>query len=122
MGPAEQSQAGIVNKLEAVFAVKGKEGGMHDFENAGQQSGGFKRTDALLLQEVGESVDLGRKFAQCVLQSLPRAHGRSNRPREATRQRWRGLQRADHTLNQRAATMDEVENRQTGHKQGRSEG
>ena len=63
---AEQLHSGIVDELQYVIAVKGEDGRVHDLENARQQGGGFERTHALLLQQVGERVDFGGEFAERV--------------------------------------------------------
>src|SRR5579863_10338865 len=55
---AKKLRSSIVHQLERVFAIEGKEWGVHDFEDAGKQGCGFERAHALLLQQVCESVDL----------------------------------------------------------------
>ena len=102
MGQAEQLDPGVVDQLQRVFAVEGKQRRMHDFKNAGQQGCGLERTDALLLQQVGESIDLGGQFAKRVLRAGPaRAEGviALAQRRHHVGER---LQRADHALNQSA--------------------
>jgi hypothetical protein len=89
MGQAQQLDAGVVDQLEQVFAVEGKQRRVHHFEDAGQQRRGLERTHALLLQQIGERVDLGGQLAERVLRCRLRGRGRSNRPRAATRPRWR---------------------------------
>ena len=62
----EELGAGIVDQLQKVFAIEGKQRRMHDLENAGQQRGGFKRTNALLLEKVCQRVDFGGQFPKRV--------------------------------------------------------
>jgi hypothetical protein len=59
VGQAKQFDAGVVDQLQQIFAIEGKQRRVHHFENAGQQRRGLKRTHALLLQQVGERVHLG---------------------------------------------------------------
>jgi hypothetical protein len=65
----------LLTSCRSVVAVKGEEGRMHDFENAGQQGRGFERAHALLLQQVGEGVDLPGQFADASWRRL-RARGK----------------------------------------------
>ena len=67
LGPAQQLDAGVARQLQPVMTVKSKQRRVHHFENASQKSRGLERTDALLLQQIGERVDLGGQFAQRVL-------------------------------------------------------
>jgi hypothetical protein len=66
MGQAEQFEAGVIDQLKQVFAVEGKEGRVHDLENAAKKSCGFKRANALFLEEIGQRIDLGGEFADGV--------------------------------------------------------
>ncbi len=62
----EELRAGVVDQLQEVFAIKGKERRVHDLENARQKRRCLKRADALLLQQIGKRVDLTSQFAQCI--------------------------------------------------------
>ncbi len=74
MGQAQQLDAGVVDQLQQVVAVKGKQRRVHDFKNARQQGRGFQRAHALLLQQVGERVDLRGQFAERIVREpAPRA-------------------------------------------------
>jgi hypothetical protein len=65
-GTSEQLRAGIVDQLQEILAIEGKERGMHHLEDASKQGRSFKRTDTLSLEEVSEGVDLSRQFAEGV--------------------------------------------------------
>ena len=65
-GRPKQLRTGIVHQLQKVFAIEGEERCVHDFENAREQRGGFKRAHALFLQKIGESVDLRCQFPERV--------------------------------------------------------
>ena len=71
VGCAEQPDACIVDQLQKVFAVKGKQRRVHHFKNARQQSRGFERAHPLLLQQVGKCVDLSGQFAKCIAIARP---------------------------------------------------
>ncbi len=70
---AQQLHAGVVDQLQQVFAVEGKERRMHHFENARQQRRSLQRAHALLLQQIGERIDFGGQFAERVAAAAPRA-------------------------------------------------
>ena len=63
-GAIEEFEAGVVDELQAVFAIEGEERRVHYLQDARQQRGSLKRAHALLLQEIGKRVDLAGKFAE----------------------------------------------------------
>ena len=63
-GRPSSLRPGVVHQLQKVFAVKGEERRVHDFENARQQGCSFERAHALFLQQVGQGVDLPSQFAK----------------------------------------------------------
>ena len=85
---------------------------MHDLENARQQSRGLKRAHALLLQQVRQRVNLGRKFSECVSGARPASAGLRSRVRHSARSKriiafaqrrnhvGKCLQRTNQALNQ----------------------
>ena len=58
IGHTQQPHPGVVDQLQQVVAVEGKQRRVHYFQDAGQQSGSLKRAHSLPLQQVGEGVDL----------------------------------------------------------------
>ncbi len=64
VGEAEKLDAGVVHQLQQVFAIECEQRGVHDLEYAGKQRSRFERTHALLLQQVGQCVDLSGKLTK----------------------------------------------------------
>jgi hypothetical protein len=108
IGQGQQLDAGVVDQLEQIFAVEGKQRRVHHLKDARQQRGGLKRTHALLLQQIGERVHLGCQFAE-------RVRGAGSAGAEgvvALAQRrddiGERLQGADHGFNQRGGYQEQI--------------
>src|SRR6185437_11726718 len=112
---SKQLRSSVVYQLEKVLAIESEERRMHHLKNARQQGGGLKRADALLLQKVGERIDLAGKLAQRVGRAgSPRAKRivsfakrrddvgeRLKRPHEAFHERGRNEQEIDQEAKQK---------------------
>ena len=96
------------------LAVEGEQGRVHDLENAGQQGRGFKRTYALFLQQVGESIDFSGQFAQRIGRAgAARAKGvvsLAQRRHDVGKR----LQRTDHAFNQRGGDQRKIKQQTAG--------
>ena len=95
---AEQAEARIVHQLQQPVAVKGEQRRVHDLKDARQQSRCLQRAHALFLQEIGQGIDLRRPARRMRLACRRRGRGRSNRPRAATKPRWRASARDGRAL------------------------
>ncbi len=118
MGQAQQLEPGVVHQLQRVFAVKGKQGRVHHFQDAGQQGGGLKGAHALFLQQVGECVHLRGQLAERVMGAG--SAGAEGVVALAQRRDHVGerLQRPDQALNQSGGRQHQIQE-QAGDQQQR---
>jgi hypothetical protein len=108
----------VVHQLQQVLAVEGEQRRVHHFKNARQQRRGLQRAHALLLQQVGQRVHLAGQLAQRPARLAPRAR-KSNRPRAATKPRWRASAAAGQASTSAAATSNQIKQQAAAEQQRR---
>ena len=121
MGETQQLDPGVVDQLEKIFAVEGKERRVHDLKDAGQQSRGFKRAHALLLQQIGQCVDLRGQFRKRVLRAGAAGAERVIAFAQGGDDIGERLQRANDPFNERRSHQQEVKQQAACEQQRRRE-
>ena len=71
-GLGQQSFACAINKSQALFAIKSKDGDVNFGHHRSQQRGGFHRAESLFAQRLAQVVYFQHHFAERVAQSARR--------------------------------------------------